>query len=116
MNTSNNISIGARRWISPKEIILFTADTNYTQIHFSDGHKITVAICLKVLEKRFSICPEFFRTHKSFLINLSFIKKLGVSDHEPFVQMQNDYRVAVSRRKKNAFFRKVNSFDNVIGY
>jgi two-component system LytT family response regulator len=116
MKTIRNILIGGRQQISPREIILLTADNNYTQVHFSNGQKVTVATCLKVLEKRFSICPEFFRTHKSYLINLSFIKKLGVSDHEPFVQMQNDYRVLVSRRKKNAFFRKVNSFDSVIGY
>lgn len=116
METTKNILIGARRKISPREIILLTADNNYTQVHFSNGHKVTVATCLKTLEKRFAICPEFFRPHKSYLINLSFIKKLGVSDHEPFVQMQNDYRVSVSRRKKNAFFEKVSNLDKVIGY
>ena len=109
METLNLIPIGSRRRISPDDIIFLTADVNYTQILLADGSKMTVATTLKILEKRFSTCAEFFRTHKSYLININFIKSFDISGEEEFVQMKNGYRVIISRRKKKAFLERLNA-------
>lgn len=109
METANRISVGARRSISPQEIILLTANVNYTQVYLLGGRVLTVATTLKILEKRFAACSDFFRTHKSYLINLNFIKHYNASSEETFVQMKNGYRVVVSRRKRGAFHRKIKS-------
>lgn len=107
MKTAHNISIGARRTISPQDVILLTADINYTQVYLLNGAKMTVATPLKELEKRFAKCSEFFRTHKSYLININYIKQYDTTGTEVFVQMNNDYRVVVSRRKKEAFKHRI---------
>lgn len=107
METKNRISIGARRSILPQEIILLIGNANYTQVHLSDGRILTVATTLKILEQRFADCSDFFRTHKSYLINLSYIKQYCATGEETFLQMKNDFRVVVSRRKRGAFNRKI---------
>lgn len=109
MEIANRILLGSRRSISPQEVILLTAHANYTQVYLSGRRELTVATTLKTLEKRFAACSDFFRTHKSYLINLNFIKHYNASGEEAFVQMENGYRVAVSRRKRGAFHRKVRS-------
>ncbi len=107
MKTAQNIPIGSRRTISPNEVILLTADINYTRVYFLNGAKMTVATPLKELEKRFAQCTEFFRTHKSFLVNINYIKNYDSDGNESYVQMKNDYRVTVSRRKKRAFIERI---------
>ncbi len=114
MDITNLIPVGSRRRISPAEIVVLTADVNYTQILLSDGRKMTVATTLKILEKRFSDCSEFFRTHKSYLINLKFVKQYNSESEESFVQMKNDYRVTISRRKKKAFQKMISTISQNI--
>lgn len=114
METLTQISVGSRRRIAPNEIILFTADANYTQIMLANGRTITVATTLKILEKRFAVCSDFFRTHKSYLININHIKQFETSGNEVFVQMQNDIRVIVSRRKKQLFKKRISSIFEMI--
>jgi DNA-binding LytR/AlgR family response regulator len=103
------ILVGGRQNANPQEIILLQADINYTQVHLADGGKMTVATPLKILEKRFAACPAFFRTHKSFLINLNYIENYDATNAEVFVLMKNGFRIEVSRRKKVAFKKRVDS-------
>lgn len=62
---TNEIHIGGRIKICPDEIMLLEANTNYTMLYLQDGHKLIVATTLKQLEKRFAVCQNFFRPHKS---------------------------------------------------
>lgn len=103
------IAIGG--WYNAKvnQVIFLQADRNYTQIHLANGSKMTVATCLKkLLIKRFAFYQEFFRTHKSFLINLNYIENYDVGRSEIFVEMKNGYRIEVSRRKKMALRKRMN--------
>lgn len=114
METIQHISMGGRQNANPQEIILLQADINYTNVLFSNGRKLVVATTLKELEKRFANCTEFFRTHKSYLVNINYIKKYDSEGNEPFVQMKNDFRVVVSRRKKEAFKQRINFINQII--
>jgi DNA-binding LytR/AlgR family response regulator len=102
-----NIHIGSRQRHTANEIMLLLANINYTEIHFANGHKTMVATTLKTLEKRFSISGDFFRTHKSSLINLNYIKAYDSLVTDDFVEMKNDYKVAISRRRKLAFEQRM---------
>lgn len=104
--TMKTVLMGGRQNANPEDIILLQANENYTDVVFKNGRKLTVATTLKILEKRFSDCSEFFRTHKSFLINLNYIDQLCSTPQKTFVQMNNGYRVEIARRRKSAFFRK----------
>jgi two-component system, LytTR family, response regulator len=112
LNPSNslshkNIHIGSGKRLTPGDIVLLLASVNYTEIHFANGHKIMVATTLKTLEKRFSISGDFFRTHKSSLINLNYIKAYDNLVTDDYVEMKNDFKIAISRRRKLAFEQRM---------
>ncbi len=91
------IPIGGRTTVNPQEIILLQADINYTILYFANGQKTIVATPLKTLERRF-VPYDFYRTHKSYLINLKCVKLF--SEATNIVQMTDNHRVIVSRRKR----------------
>lgn len=95
------VNIGGRKKVSPDEIMLLQADQNYTTVMFKDGKKILVAKTLKELEKRLSCFPIFFRTHKSFIVNLRFAENIGSTLSENYLRFPNETKVCVSRRRKN---------------
>ncbi len=107
MNTKDHIYIGSWKAAEPNDIILFHAEVNYTNVHFTDGCKLTIATTMKKLEKRFELCQMFFRIHKSFMVNLQYIKCIESLHSEDYVEMKNDYRVAMARRRKVAFEKPV---------
>ncbi len=96
--TSQYIHIGGRQEVNPQEVIMLQADVNYTIVHFSNGKKAIVATPLKTLESRFSAF-DFYRTHKSFLVNIKCVKRYLEATHT--VQMSDNQKVMVSRRKVN---------------
>lgn len=91
------IPIGGRTTVNPQEIILLQADINYTILYFANGQKTIVATPLKTLERRL-VPYDFYRTHKSYLINLKCVKLF--SEATNIVQMTDNHRVIVSRRKR----------------
>jgi len=54
----------------------------------------------------------FMRVHRSFLINLNYIKEYQRGDGGILV-MQDDREIEVSRRKKEIFLEKVKGFFRV---
>lgn len=86
----------------------FKGEGNYTAIYFTEKSKpILSSVTLNHFEKEIAdISNSFFRTHKSFLVNLSeidFIKKSGMSRS---LAMKNGEIVSVSRLKYKAFSEK----------
>jgi DNA-binding LytR/AlgR family response regulator len=91
-----NIHIGGRQEVNPEDVALLQADINYTVLYFRDGNKRIVATTLKTLESRFKPF-NFYRTHKSFLVNIDYVK-CYLKPHNQ-VQMSDDKKILVSRRK-----------------
>ena len=106
-NLNHNI-ISSTNGISPEEIIFLSADVNYTCIHFSNGRKTTYARTLKSIEGQFANIG-FFRTHKSYLVNLQFFKEVHWDKTNPFMILSNDYRVSIARRKRTELRRALNA-------
>lgn len=97
MNTTNYISIGGRQEVNPAEVVMLQAEINYTLVYFVNGRKTIVATPLKKLEERFTPF-EFYRTHKSYLVNLKCVKCF--IEPTNVLQMDDNHRVIVSRRKR----------------
>jgi DNA-binding LytR/AlgR family response regulator len=93
------IQVNGRKQVNPQEIMLLKADVNYTVIYFIDGKKSIVATSLKNLQPRFEPY-NFFRTHKSFMVNIDFVKCF-LEPHKQ-VQMIDNQKIVVSRRKANS--------------
>ncbi len=111
MNTQNHLSISTWKAAQPKDIVLLHADVNYTNILFANGRKMIVATTMKKIEERLERSNMFFRTHKSYMVNLKYIKHIDYLHTEDFIEMQNDYRVLISRRRKLAFNNRVKEFN-----
>lgn len=92
----NFVNIGARTEVQPHEISLLKGIENYTMVHFTNGRHLLVATSLKKLEARL-IAFNFFRTHKTFLVNIDCVKRFY--EYENMVQMNDNQRVTVARRR-----------------
>jgi len=87
------------------DIIYCEAGNTYTNIHFKDGKKILASRPLMDYEMMLQD-SLFFRTHKSFLINMKHIKEYQKGEGG-FVTMSNGKQLEVSRRKKETFLIKM---------
>jgi two-component system, LytTR family, response regulator len=86
-------------FIDVKDIIYCTSDGAYVSVFMAGSPKpIIITKPLSAIEELLNN-PNFFRTHKSFLINLKQIKKIIRTDGG-FVVMSNNHNIEVSRRKK----------------
>lgn len=92
------ISIGGHKKVFPNEIVYFKGDANYSQIYLTNGKQILVSTTLKTLESRF-LNLGFFRTHKSSIINLSFVKNYVSYFDGGQIELSNNQTIIVSRRK-----------------
>jgi two-component system, LytTR family, response regulator len=67
-------------YLKPNEIIMMKAMTAYSEIYTVEGQKILASRNLKYFEEVLEDMPQFFRCHKSFIINLSMVKEYVKSD------------------------------------
>ncbi len=96
-------SMSETYYVAPEHIIYIAGENNYSTFYLSDGREIVVSKTLKEYEALLAT-EHFFRTHKSYLINLNHIKKLN-KGLELSVSMSNDAVVEISYRKKVEFLR-----------
>jgi two-component system LytT family response regulator len=94
-------------FVGINEIVYCEGSSNYTNFHLQNGKKFIVAKTLKEYEEL--LCNyNFFRIHNSYLINLKEVKKYFRGDGG-YVQMSNDEKLDVSKRKKEAFLKKISN-------
>jgi two-component system LytT family response regulator len=121
INLAENISLGSKNMtkitvseqfgfqiVNTADIMYLEADSNYTILHLSGLKKIIATRTLgdfeKILEQ-----PEFFRIHKSILINFNFLK--GYSSYQGnFVTLTDGSSLSISRRRLNDFREAVKLF------
>ena len=110
-NNSHNDSSTKRKLIlpvndglefyDPNDIIMIKAEGSYSVINLISGNKVTVSKNSSELEDLLDN-TKFFRTHKSFIINLDHIKKYNKTEGGS-VQMTDGSFADLSRRKKDEF-------------
>ena len=97
-----NISISCEeglKIVTIDDILRVEADKSYCTIFLETGKKISSSKPLSDIEARLDP-NQFFRTHKSHLINLHKIKELSHRDGGEVI-LKNEDRIPVSRRKKS---------------
>ena len=96
------------RLVNVTEIMYMQADDNYTVIYLTGDRKITATRTLGEFEKILEN-PEFFRIHKSTIINLNFL--VGYSSFQGnFAELKDGSRLDISRRKLPEFREKVKHY------
>lgn len=83
------------------DIVLLEADGAYTTFYLKDGQKFLVSKKLKFYEDILSNRSFFFRTHRSYFINVNYIKKYSRSENA--ILMDNDVSITISRDRKQEF-------------
>ncbi len=87
--------------VSTSDIIYLEADSNYTIIHLSGLKKIVATRTMGDFEKILDQ-PDFFRIHKSIIINLNYLKAYS-SYQGNFVTLNEGSTLSISRRRLNDF-------------
>lgn len=102
------IRLTGKKKVNPADVLFLKADVNYTEVFMQGGETLVVSKTLKELEKRF-IQFDFFRTHKSFMVNLNHV--IGYQIHEGLmVKLDEQYNVNLSRRRKEDFLKSFHNF------
>jgi two-component system LytT family response regulator len=86
-------------------IIYLEAQNNYTKINLLDGTSIIASKTLKSFDE---LLPSelFFRIHKSYLINMNFVKRFYKID-DFLVELTTGEKLPLSYRKKNEFISAI---------
>jgi len=85
--------------VNVKDIVRCESDENYTKIFLISGKTIIVSTTLKEYDELLTDF-EFFRTHKSHLINTNYINQYQKSDGG-YLVMKDNSTVPIAQRKKN---------------
>ncbi len=94
-------------FIKIKDVMYFEADGSYTHVIMSNGDKHLVSKSLTNFEEVLTDNPLFFRSHKSNLVNLNFIKQYIRGEGGELIMM-NDKSIVLSRNKKQEFLNLFN--------
>lgn len=88
--------------VNIQDIVHCKSDKNYTTFHFINAPKLIVSTNLKEYETLLSPY-NFFRTHKSHLINMAYFDHFIKSDGGNTIMMKNNTTIPLSIRKKEEF-------------
>ncbi len=105
ISPKSTFHIVGKKYTGYSEVILLRGVKNYTLIYLKDGQVHVVAKSLKKFEKEFEPF-SFFRVHKSYLINLKYVKKPR-GEVKDSIEMKNHQLVSVSRRKREGFAKAI---------
>ena len=81
------------------------ANGSYSEMNTIDGRTITLSKSLKEFEEM-TTNYNFFRSHKSYIINLSHVSELIKKD-EYFILLKNNIKIPLSIRRKDEFMSKI---------
>jgi two-component system LytT family response regulator len=95
-------------FIDLKNIIAFEASGAYTVIVLTDG-QLVASKPIGEFENILQYHRFFFRPHRSYLINLHFVKKLSTREGDMII-MNNNMQVPLSRYKKKEFDDIISSY------
>lgn len=90
-------------FINLNDIVRVEAESNYAVFYFADKRKLTVSKTLKQVEEVLN-SYHFFRPHKSYIINLGYIKTY-IRGNGGTIVLTDGSEVELSREKKNDFLQ-----------
>jgi two-component system, LytTR family, response regulator len=95
-------------FVSHDDIIAFEADGMYTKVFMQDNSTQLICKPLKHFVEQLENKPIFYKPHRSYLINLKFMKELSKKDGYHIV-MENNKTIPVAKEKKEEFLELIQS-------
>jgi len=93
-----------------EDIVRCEAQSNYTNVFFSDKTSILITKTLKYFED-ILLGKDFFRVHKSHLVNLHSVRKFIRTKKGSSVEMMDGISIEVSSRKKEALLERLSHLE-----
>ena len=100
-------------FVETNEIIYLEADGAYTEVWLQNGSKITVSKKIKFFEDVLDKRPNFFRSHRSYIVNINFIKKYNKADNA--LTLDNGKTIVISRDRKQEFEQQLKDNNLTVG-
>lgn len=100
---SNYVSIGGRKTILPKQVLMLVADVNYTTVHLFNGERFIIATTIKKVQKKLDSHGNFVRTNRKFVVNWDYVQ----SHSAKHLTLQNNQIIPFSRRKGLSFQKNI---------
>ncbi len=105
--------LGGISFIEVDNIVSLQADSNYTIIHMNTMQKMVISKTLKDFEELLDR-TEFVRIHKSYIVNLRYIKEYSTTDGG-MVKMTDGNQWSISRRQLDTFLEKMKTASLMFG-
>lgn len=83
------------KFLKLDDILFFKADNTYTEIVFLDNNKLVISRTLKNLEDTLAGTPNFFRCHKSYIVNMKYLTDYVKSDGG-YLMIKGKHQIPVS--------------------
>ena len=92
---------GDQKVISVNEIIAIEANESYSIIYTSDSKKYMISKNLKHFESLFDQVNHFFRSHKSWIVNIDYLKRYSKTNLT--IMLEQEIIAKLSKYKKHEF-------------
>ncbi|MBL4705451.1 MAG: response regulator transcription factor [Flavobacteriales bacterium] len=90
------IDKGYRAYVSISEIVALEAQRAYTKVHTKEGDSILISKNIRQFENELKDHSHFFRTHRSWIVNLNELEKLSKTKLE--VHLTNNTIAKLSKQ------------------
>lgn len=100
-------------FIEVPDIVFLEAEGSYTNVWLHNGSKILVSKKLKFFEEILDARPNFFRSHRSFIVNINFLKKYN--KNESSLTLDNGKTAYISRDRKAEFEEQLRQYKLTVG-
>ncbi len=93
--------------IKLQEILFIKAEGSYAHIHQENGSSLMVSHNLKYYEDLFNGENNFIRVHRSYLVNINFVKRISRNDGATLV-MENNIELPIALDKVDSILNYFN--------
>jgi len=100
-------------FVDTSDIVYLEADGAYTEVWLKNGSKILVSKKIKFFEEVLELRPNFFRSHRSYMVNINFIKRYNKSENT--LALDNGKTIVISRDKKAEFEQQLKENNLTVG-
>ena len=94
-------------FVSHEDILLFEADGMYTKVYLKGNETQLICKPLKHFVEQMRDKSIFYKPHRSYLINLKYLKELSKNDGY-YLIMENNKSIPLSKEKKDEFIHLMN--------
>ena len=98
---SKKLHVGGHKKVFHREIVMIIADTNYSQVHLSNGKIICTSTNIGKIASRLTDFQNFKRVHRSYLINTDYLQAINGN----IIILKNGLTCLVSRRRREGLER-----------